>query len=187
MDRQDGRLSRGQARRTLLLDAAVRVVARDGAGDLTHRAAAAEAGVSLASVTYHFASIQALRRATFDHAGSIVGLAFRARVLAAGADIEDAGGILADYATTLLAERREATVAVFEMIIAATHDRELRPVVELLNDRLAALLEPYAGSRRQALTVAAAVQGLILTALSTDRHTHDDLHAAAIDLITRFR
>ena len=187
MDRQDGRLSRGQARRALLLDASVRVVARDGAGGLTHRAAAAEAGVSLASVSYHFASIQALRRATFDHAGSVVGLAFQARVLASDADLEDVGGILADYATTLLSERREATVAVFGMITAASHDRELRPVVELLNDRLADLLEPCAGSRRQALTVAAAVQGLILTALSTDRHTHDDLHAAVLDLITRFR
>jgi DNA-binding transcriptional regulator YbjK len=169
------------------LDAALRVVARDGAGALTHRAAAGEAGVSLASVTYHFDSIQELRRATFDHAGSIVGLAFRSRVLAAGADSEDAGVILADYATTLMADRREATVAVFEMITAASHDRELRPVVDLLNDRLAALLEPYVGSRRQALTVAAAVQGLVLMGLATDRNTHDDLHAACLDLITRFR
>jgi hypothetical protein len=59
--------------------------------------------------------------------------------------------------------------------------------VDLLNDRLAALLEPYVGSRRQALTVAAAVQGLVLMGLATDRNTHDDLHAACLDLITRFR
>ncbi len=187
MTSDDGRRRRGAARRALLLDAGVRAVARDGAGNLTHRAAAAEAGVSLASVTYHFPSIQELRRATFDHAGSMVGLAFRDRVLADDADATDVDSILSDYATTLVVERREATVAVFEMITAATHDRELRPVVEILNARLAALLEPYVGGRRQALTAAAAIQGLILTALATDRESPDDLRAAVLDLITRFR
>jgi DNA-binding transcriptional regulator YbjK len=163
------------------------VVARDGAGNLTHRATAAEAGVSLASVTYHFPSIQGLRRATFDHAGSSVGLAFRARVLADDVDAEDVGATLSDYATTLVVERREATVAVFEMITAATHDRELRPVVEVLNARLAGLLEPYVGNPRQARTAAAAVQGLILTALATGLESPDDLRAAVLELITRFR
>ena len=187
MDGNDGRLSRGATRRALLLDAGVRVVARDGAGNLTHRATAAEAGVSLASATYHFPSIHTLRRSTFDHAGSLVGLAFRTQVLAGGTAADDVGAILADYATTLVVERREATVAVFEMITAAAHDRELQPVVELLHGRLAALLEPYVGSKRQALWAAAAVQGLILTALATDRDRHTDLRAAVLDLITRFR
>jgi DNA-binding transcriptional regulator YbjK len=187
MTRDDGRLRRGGARRALLLDAGVRVVAGNGAGNLTHRAAAAEAGVSLASVTYHFPSIDELRRATFDHAGSLVGLAFRDRVLTADAHAEDVGEMLADYATALVVDRREATVAVFEMITAATHDHGLRPVVEILNARLAALLAPYVGSHSQALTAAAAVQGLILTALATDLGSPDDLRAAVLDLITRFR
>ena len=187
MDRKDGRLRRGETRRALLLDAGVRVVARDGAGNLTHRATAGEAGVSLASVTYHFPSIHELRRAIFDHAGSLVGLAFRSQVLAGGAATEDVGAILADYATTLIVERREATVAVFEMITAAAHDHELQPVVELLHGRLAALLEPYVGSKRQALRAAAAVQGLILVALAADQSRHADLREAVLDLITRFR
>jgi DNA-binding transcriptional regulator YbjK len=183
----DGRRRRGDVRRALLLDAGVRVVAGAGAGNLTHRATAAEAGVSLASVTYHFPSIEGLRRATFDHAGSLVGLAFRDRVLAEDAHAEDVGTILADYATALVADRREATVAVFEMITAATHDPELRPVVEILNARLAALLAPYVGSHPRALTAAAALQGLILTALATGIESPDALHAAVLDLITRFR
>lgn len=187
MNPNDGRLSRGEARRTLLLDASVRVVARAGAGSLTHRATAAEAGVSLASVTYHFASIHTLRRATFDHAGSLVGGAFRTQVLAVGAASEDVAVILADYATTLVGERREATIAVFELITAAAHDRDLRPVVELFHGRLAALVEPYVGSKRQALTAAAAVEGLILAALATEPDRHTDLRAAVLDLITRFR
>ncbi|MEU9898634.1 TetR family transcriptional regulator [Streptomyces phaeochromogenes] len=41
----------------LLLDAAVRVVGEQGVGALTHRAVAAGAVVSLASVTCHYPSI----------------------------------------------------------------------------------------------------------------------------------
>jgi TetR/AcrR family transcriptional regulator, regulator of biofilm formation and stress response len=43
-------------RRRLIVEAALRVIARDGVGAATHRAVAAEADVALASTTYHFAS-----------------------------------------------------------------------------------------------------------------------------------
>jgi DNA-binding transcriptional regulator YbjK len=46
--------------RDAILEAALRVIDRRGVDGLTHRAVAAEAGVSLASTTYHFASKQAL-------------------------------------------------------------------------------------------------------------------------------
>jgi DNA-binding transcriptional regulator YbjK len=69
----DGRLSRGTTCKTLLLDAAVRIVAKFGANSLTHRAVAKDAHVSLASVTYHFPSSEALRSATYEYAGSQIG------------------------------------------------------------------------------------------------------------------
>jgi TetR/AcrR family transcriptional regulator, regulator of biofilm formation and stress response len=43
-------------RRRLIVEAALRVIARDGVSASTHRAVAAEAGVPLASTTYHFSS-----------------------------------------------------------------------------------------------------------------------------------
>jgi TetR/AcrR family transcriptional regulator, regulator of biofilm formation and stress response len=43
-------------RRRLIVEAALRVIARDGVSAATHRAVAAEAGVPLASTTYHFSS-----------------------------------------------------------------------------------------------------------------------------------
>ena len=43
-------------RRRLIVEAALRVIARAGVNAATHRAVAAEAGVPLASTTYHFAS-----------------------------------------------------------------------------------------------------------------------------------
>ncbi|MFJ9363524.1 TetR/AcrR family transcriptional regulator [Nocardia sp. NPDC101769] len=50
----DGRRARGQQRYQLVLDAALDLVSRDGLPALTTRALATAAGVSLASITYHF-------------------------------------------------------------------------------------------------------------------------------------
>jgi DNA-binding transcriptional regulator YbjK len=184
----DGRLQRGRARRELLLDAAVAVIASEGASQLTHRAVAAKAGVSLASVTYHFPGIDDLRRAAFDHAGSRIGLAFRALIRAHGKQPDDIPELTADYVATLVDDRRQDTVAVFEMILAARHNELLRPVIRQLNGHLADLLAPYVGDRRTGLTVGASIQGLVLSHLggpgATDRRS---LRDAVADLVRRFK
>jgi AcrR family transcriptional regulator len=53
--------------RTAMLDAAERVVARDGATRLTLDAVAAEAGISKASVLYDYKTKQALIKAVIEH------------------------------------------------------------------------------------------------------------------------
>ena len=53
-------------RRQAMLDATLRLIDRRGADAVTHRAVAAEAGVPLASTTYHFASKAALVREAFE-------------------------------------------------------------------------------------------------------------------------
>jgi DNA-binding transcriptional regulator YbjK len=184
----DGRLARGELRKLLLLDAAVKVVADGGSGALTHRAVASDAGVSLASVTYHFPSIGDLREAMFDHAGSRVGLAFRDLIETAGTRAEDVPELTAAFSVSLVTERRVDTTAVFEMIVAAGHDASLRPLVRFFNDRLAELLGPYVGERFTALTVAAAIQGLILGYLAqTDVEDAQALHDGITDLVRRYR
>ena len=185
---QDGRLARGVARRRLLLNAAVRVVAGAGSGSLTHRAVASEANVSIASVTYHFPSIGELRRETFAHAGSSVGLELADLVLAASADVDDTPDICAAYAVRLVTERRVETAAVFEMIVAAAHDEDLRPVVAVYHGMLADLLTPYEGDRGRAQAVAAAVQGLLLVQMvSPFPPDPSGLGSAVADLIRRYR
>jgi DNA-binding transcriptional regulator YbjK len=184
----DGRAARGDARKTLLLDAAVRVVAAHGSGALTHRAAAAEAGVSHASVTYHFPSIDDLRRATFEHAGSRIGLDFVALIAEASSDIERIPAISGDFVSMLATERRVETIATFEMILAASHDAELRPIIRFFDDRLSELFLPYVGDGAAALTVTSAVQGLLLTVLaSDDPDAAIGVRDAVIDLIHRYR
>ncbi len=186
--KSDGRLLRGRARRDVLLDAAVAVIASEGASQLTHRAVAAEAGVSLASVTYHLPRIGDLHRAAFGHAGSRIGLAFRAIINARGNRPDDIPELTADYVATLVRDRREDTVAVFEMILAARHNELLRPVVRQLNGHLADLLTPYVGDRRTGLTVGASIQGLVLSHLAQPQATGAKaLRDAVADLVRRFK
>jgi DNA-binding transcriptional regulator YbjK len=185
---EDGRLARGSARRSLLLNAAVRVVADSGFGSLTHRAVAAAAKVSVASVTYHFPSISQLRREALAHAGSSIGLELAELVSAASASADDTPEICAAYAVRLVVERRVETAAVFELIVAAGHDEDLRPLVAFYHGMLADLLTPYEGDPGRAQTAAAAVQGLLLVQMV--RPVPDDprvFGVAVADLIRRYR
>jgi DNA-binding transcriptional regulator YbjK len=187
-EQQDGRLARGVARRTLLLDAAVRVVAGSGAGGLTHRAVATEAHVSVASVSYHFPSVDELRRQTFEHAGSSIGVELAELVLATSTNVEDTPEICGGYAARLVEERRVETAAVFELIIAAGHDEALRPIVALYQGMLADLLTPYEGDRHRATNVAAAIQGLLLVQLASPFPLDPAQFGEAVaDLIQRYR
>ncbi|MFI5782832.1 TetR/AcrR family transcriptional regulator [Nocardia sp. NPDC051570] len=63
-EHSDGRRVRGQQRYELLLDTALDLVRRNGLPALTIRAVATAAGVSLASITYHFATRDDLIAAT---------------------------------------------------------------------------------------------------------------------------
>lgn len=184
----DGRLARGEARKTLLLDAAVRIVGEQGAGALTHRAVAAGAAVSLASATYHYPSIDDLRRATFQQAGARIGLEFLDLVARTAARPDELPELCGDFTAHLVADRRTDAIAVFEMILAAGHDPGLGPVKQLLDQRLGRILEPYVGSAVAARTVTAAMQGLVLAALTPDP-TRDPnwLREAVGDLIRRYR
>lgn len=59
--------SDSRARRQAILEAALRVIEKDGVRGVKHRAVAAEAGVPLAATTYYFDDIQALLHDAFVH------------------------------------------------------------------------------------------------------------------------
>ncbi|NIE74443.1 TetR family transcriptional regulator [Pantoea sp. Tr-811] len=54
-----------EQRRQLILDAAMRIIVRDGVRGVRHRAVAAEAGVPLSATTYYFKDIEDLLTDTF--------------------------------------------------------------------------------------------------------------------------
>ncbi|MEU9783218.1 hypothetical protein AB0H92_20025 [Streptomyces phaeochromogenes] len=96
-----------------------------------------------------------------------------------------------DFTAPLVTERRTDTIAVFEMIVAIGHDPELGPVKGLLDQRLARLLMPCVGLEEAVLTVTAAMQGLVLSALSSvapdQARDPERLRGAVSDLIRRYR
>ncbi|GAA2694658.1 MULTISPECIES: TetR family transcriptional regulator [Actinosynnema] len=183
----DGRAltARGAQRRTELLDAAIAVVAAGGSGVLTHRAVAATAHASLASVTYHFSSIEDLRRSMFERALQVVD--DRLTATAATGPPEELPRLAADYVLALVTEHRDAAAAVQEMIVAAAHDPALRPTFHAYHEHLAEHLAPCVGGRTAGLAVAATLQGLVLTALAHPDLEPETFHAAVLDLIDRLR
>lgn len=92
----DGRRARGQQRYQLVLDSALDLVQRQGLPALTTRALASAAGVSLASITYHFPTRADLIHATCSEAAR--------RDLAATADILNALRAEVDLRTVTPAE-----------------------------------------------------------------------------------
>lgn len=183
---------RGAARRAELLDAAISVVAIGGSGALTHRAVASTAEVSLASVTYHFSSIEDLRRSTFEQALEVLDGEL-ARAAENGGSLERMPRVFADYVASLLTGHREAVVTVNEMIVAASHDDHLRPTFHAYQQHLAELLDPCVGGHEAGLMVAAALQGLLLSAPTygdgkpVSRSETARWRAAVVDLIERVR
>lgn len=162
----DRRRARGADRRRAILTAACAVVARAGAGALTHRAVAQEAGVSLASTTYHFPSIHALRSATFAHAGGHIAGEVT-RLSAALRAPRELGPVAGEFALRLCRDRRVETVAVLELIVAAGYDARLRRLARYFHRHLAAVIAPFLAQPGAALEVAAAMHGLVLVALSS--------------------
>jgi AcrR family transcriptional regulator len=71
-----------KSNRVLILDAAVRVIGRDGVAALKSAVVASEAGVSVGLVHYHFATLDQLAREAFLYADAIT---TRAMAEAAGA------------------------------------------------------------------------------------------------------
>jgi len=123
---------RGRARRDAILEAAIEVVASKGAGAVTHRAVAAEAGVPLAATTYYFSSkaellVEAFRHLTqdrmraYDEALSILPERMSADVAAAA------------WANALAVNLRSEPARVlseFEMHLEASRQPELRLIHE---------------------------------------------------------
>jgi AcrR family transcriptional regulator len=108
----------GEGRRALL-DAAIRVVARQGLRGLTYRAVGKEAGVTHALVAHHFGSRDAMIREALEHA---------ARESIDVSALEPGTGDLQDLAGNLGAfveANAEETVFQYELLLEASRRPEL--------------------------------------------------------------
>ena len=157
----DGRRRRGLRRRALLIEAALDVVARDGAAAVTHASVAAAAGLGRSAVSHHFASIDellaaALRSGTED--------------LVAAMPRPDEGradpGWFAAELVRLFAANRGRVAAGYELYLLAARHPGLRPAVALWTDLLADLAARQTGDADRARLWAAGVDGYFLADLA---------------------
>ncbi|WP_210491306.1 TetR family transcriptional regulator [Patulibacter sp. SYSU D01012] len=154
----DGRRARGDARRAQLVDATLRVVERDGLAGLTHRAVAAEAGVPLASASYHFDGIADLAQAALRRANDDL-----VAVVAADrrpASPQGLARLLADE----VARHHGRLIAEYELYLLAVRRPTLRAEalawLDVVADRYAPELDERARRAFQAL-----IEGICLHAL----------------------
>jgi TetR/AcrR family transcriptional regulator, regulator of biofilm formation and stress response len=166
-------------RRQAIIDAAGRVIARQGLGGLTHRRVAAEADVPVGSTTYYFSDLGALRDAALAHAAtSTTDYLERWRQ-----EIDEDGDLpatLSRLITGYLAEPdRHRTLN--ELYTAATHQPELLGLARLWPEGMVEVLEPRIG-RRAADAVTVFFDGAMLHSLITGTPLSTD---ALTDAITR--
>ena len=178
-----------------ILDAACRVIARDGWTGLRMDAVAREAGISKALVHYYFTTRKSLLRAAFGHSENLA----NARIEAELAALDDPADRLEQFLLLVLADDAvyaENRALWSEVWSGMRLDGEIRPDVELRYsawiDRLQQLIgeqrgleEPDAeAKRRAAWRLAAAldgIEGLMLLGL-VDRATAESLLRESIAL-----
>lgn len=124
---------RGLETRDKIVDAAIRLIAREGASSVTHRAAAGEAGVSLALTTYHFDTIEEILQTAFEKLSQAEMTRFNEIYQASetkGAPLDDA----VDYITTQIireaTEFRDVSIAGYELMVEAMRSESLSEALE---------------------------------------------------------
>jgi TetR/AcrR family transcriptional regulator, regulator of biofilm formation and stress response len=134
-------------RRAVILEATLGVIARRGAEGATHRAVAAEAGVPLASTTYHFASKDALVHEALELAIDRSIAAVRRESAAPGpADAEQLASRLLRLVGAICDDDQAPLAAQYELVLEAGRRPELRPLAERWNRAYLAGIESLAGS-----------------------------------------
>lgn len=123
----DGRRAKGERRRRAILDAALRVVERDGVAGVSHRAIAREAEVPAASIAYYFAGIDDLLVATLLESVDLLVADIGRMRERAPADQRAWARIIAENIELMIGPRRGRTIAEYELYLLAARRPALRP------------------------------------------------------------
>jgi DNA-binding transcriptional regulator YbjK len=163
-----------------LMEATLRIIGRAGVDGVTHRAVAAEAGMSVGAVTHHFETREvlvdaALRFALTREMNRLRALAFSLQSKAF--DVEAWVGALVSWYSSELKTETETHIACYEAFLAATRSTRHRPIViEWFETwrQSAELALRAAGSsdpRRHADLFVSALIGMVLQQLAVPRRT----------------
>ncbi len=189
------RQQRGEERRAQVLQATLRVLAREGTRGVTHRAVAKEAGTSLRSTTYYFSSreellVEALRHYATTAIKRFDELAMPVEQLLQGRDnpLEVAAQMLAFTVLSDLGEDRDGLIAEYELVLEISRNPALEEDYRRWQESLERILRGYAGAlgsptpELDARLVLATLRGLEIEALARPGQP-----ATAEDLAAVFR
>jgi len=115
-----------------LMEATLRIIGRAGLDGVTHRAVAAEAGMSVGAVTHHFATRDVLVDAALRFALTREVNRLRALALSlqsSALDVETWIESLVDWYARELQTQAEAHIACYEAFLAAARGARHRPIV----------------------------------------------------------
>ena len=131
--------ARGRARRELLLDATIAIIAEGGIAAVTHRSVAAAAGVPHSSTTYFFDSLDDMIGEAVAHAmaAELERLEQFRSVLVSGAN--SPGAAIDEFVEIVRSQSQDHTVAQFEIYLFASRHPALRVHVEKILDETRAL------------------------------------------------
>lgn len=120
-------MARNTERRSILTDAGIAVLAREGSRGLTHRAIDAEAGVPVGTTSNYFRTRESLIRGLFDRIGARLGPT--PEDLQARATAQPSRALFADYCRDIvrrLITHRDVTLALYELRLEAARRPELQ-------------------------------------------------------------
>lgn len=123
---------RGARRRAKLLDAALRIIVREGSGAVTLRSVVSEANASHGSVAYYFGSrknliLEAMRFVARQNVQSLSNSWME--IERHGADVHAIATLLARHSTHQMIEDRRMGIAIYELHLAAARDPDLGSIL----------------------------------------------------------
>ena len=176
----DGRRARGEQRRSELLAATLAVIERDGVAGVSHRAVAAAADVSVASITYHFPTLDDLLISALRSAAEDLAVELHGRGSELGARPADELARLIEHSVV---RRRGRTLALYELYLYAARRPELRETAGAWLEPLTEIARTFTGDPVKARLLVAALDGLLMQALIGAREVDRGDFAALLEVL----
>lgn len=166
--------TRGARRRHELLEAALRLIVRDGPGAVTLRSVVTEAHTSHGLVSYYFGSRDELINAALALTATrnIDALAHAWEEILPTTDADDLARQIARHSVRQMIEHEDMGITIIELHLAAARDPALRPAIVEWGRAFARIVAPTllaVGSNdpsRDAEILVSTINGLVMTQLA---------------------
>jgi DNA-binding transcriptional regulator YbjK len=176
-------------RRTVIADAAISTIAREGLRGFTHRAVDRTASLAEGSTSYYFRTREALMFAALARMAELDTLDIGDMPAPGALNMENLTNLLVGVVTRWLTAGRERTVARYELTLESTRRPALKAKLTSYSAGFRLMIEQNfaaAGAsepERRARTFAAHLDGLLLQQLTADDLNEAELRAACRDLL----